>query len=324
MPKSIFFYLEKYSYLIGIFLFVIIITKIDLESILTNIKNVKIFYFLFALLLSFPLLITKSYCWNYLKKKQNIYYSQKDSFLMYCVGLYIGSITPGRVGEVSRIIYLKRDGHSLGKSLVSFILDRASDFVFLSIFLFFGILFFLNFFDKQILILLIVIVSLIFLLLISLKSNLIKLLLKKLFYLFTPSKYQKSWKVNFQDFVKNIKIYSFRNYLIILLMTAFSWFFYYIQMYIVARSANIISVPLLSLSVILTVVGFITLIPISISGIGTRDAALIFFLTPFIITKEQIIIFSSLILLTCLFHTLIGFICWLIKPIRFSSNNQIT
>jgi len=317
-------FFKKYSYLIGIFLFIIIITKTDLDSILINTKNVKIFYFLLALLFSFPLLITKSYCWNYLKKKQNIYYSQKDSFLMYCVGLYIGSLTPGRVGEVSRIIYLKRDGHSLGKSLVSLILDRASDFVFLLIFFFFGILFFLDPFDKQILIPLTVIVFLISLFLISLKLNLIKSLLKKLFYLFTPSKYQKSWKVNFQDFVKNIKIYSFKDYLIILLITAFSWFFYYIQMYIVAQSANITNVPLLNLSIILTVVGFITLIPISISGIGTRDAALIFFLTPFMIAKEQIIIFSSLILLICLFHTLIGFICWLIKPIRFSSNNQIT
>ena len=124
-------FLKKYSYLFGIFLFIIILAKIDLGSILVNIKNVKLSYLALAALFSFPILLVKSYCWNYLKKKQNIYYSQKESFLMYGVGLYIGSVTPGRVGETSRILYLKRDGHSMGKSLVSLILDRMSDFIFL-------------------------------------------------------------------------------------------------------------------------------------------------------------------------------------------------
>ena len=153
-----------------------------------------------------------------------------------------------------------------------------------------------------------------------LKLNLIKPIFKKIFHFLAPNKYKKSLKVNFQDFIKDIKIYNFKGYLIVFLITALSWFFYYIQMYIVAQSANITNISLLHLSMILTVVGFITLIPISISGIGTRDAALIFFLTPFMIAKEQIIIFSSLILLMYLFNTLIGFFCWLIKPIQFSKN----
>jgi len=320
MSKSIFYYLKKYSYLFGIFLFIIILAKIDLESILVNIKNVKLSYLALAALFSFPILLVKSYCWNYIKKKQNIYYSQKESFLMYGVGLYIGSITPGRVGEASRILYLKRDGHSIGKSLVSLILDRISDFVFLLIFLFLGLFFFLDLANKQILFFLVAVIFLIILLFIFLKSNLNKPIFKKLFRFFIPNKYKKSLKVNFQDFVKDIKIYSLRDYLIIFLITAFSWFFYYIQMYIIAQSANITNIPLLHLSIILTVVGFITLIPISISGIGTRDAALIFFLTSFMIAKEQVIIFSSLILLMYLFSTLIGLVCWLIKPIQFSKS----
>ncbi len=315
MSKSIFFYLKKYSYLLGIFLFIIILSKVNLEDVLTNIKNVKLFYLAIAALCGFPVLLTKSFCWNYLKKKQGIHYSQKDSFLMYGVGLYISSVTPGRIGEVSRILYLKKDGHSLGKSLVSLILDRLSDFAFLLTFLFFSSLLFLNFFNRQILISLIVILFLLFLLFVLLKSIPIKSFLKKLFYILIPDKYQKSWKINSQDFIDDIKIYRFKDYLIVFLITAFSWLFYYIQMYIVAQSANIANIPILHLSIILTVVGFVTLIPISISGIGTRDAALIFFLTPFLIPQEQIIVFSSMILVMYLFHTLIGFVCWLIKPI---------
>jgi len=317
MSKPIFFYLKKYSYLLGIFLFIIILAKIDLGSILVNIKNVKFSYLPFAILFCFPILLTKSYRWNYLKRKQNIHYSLKDSFLMYGVGLYIGGVTPGRIGEVSKVLYLKNNGHSLGKSLVSLVLDRISDFAFLLTFLFFGLIFFLDLISKQILIFLIVIVFVFLIILIFgfLKSKPSQTLSKKLFYFIVPKKYQKSWGVNLQDFVKDIKIYNFKNYLIIFLITSLSWLFYYLQMYIVAQSANITIIPLLHLSIILTVIGFITLIPISISGIGTRDAALIFFLSPFLIPKEQIIVFSSLMLLMYLFYTFVGFICWLIKPI---------
>jgi len=308
-------FLKKYSYLIGIFLFIIILFKIDIREFLMNIKNINIFYILFALLFSFPIIIAKSYCWNYIKKKQKIYYSQKDSFLMYGVGLYIGGVTPGRVGEASRVIYLTKDGYSLGKSLVSLILDRLSDFIFLIIFLFFGLIFYFNLINREFLIYLLIIISLIISFFVLLKLKLIKLFLKKIFYFLIPKKHKKSLKINFQDFIKDIKIYNFKDYLIILLITSLSWFFYYIQMYIIAQSVNINNIPLLHLSIILTVVGFITLIPISISGIGTRDAALIFFLTPLMIAKEQIIIFSSLILLAYFLNALIGFICWLIKPI---------
>jgi len=320
MSKPIFCYLKRYSYLFGIFLFIIILIRIDIGSILENIKNVKLSYLALATLFSFPILLVKSYCWNYIKRKQNIHYSLKDSFLMYGVGLYIGSVTPGRIGEASRALYLTKDRHSLGKSIVSLVLDRLSDFVFLLVFIFLGLLFFLDLVSKQILIALATAIFLIVLFFIFLKSSPTKSILKKSFHFLIPNKYKKSCKINFQDFVKDIKIYNFKDYLIIFLITAFSWFFYYIQMFIVAQSANIANISLLHLSIILTVVGFITLIPISISGIGTRDTALIFLLTPFAIAKEQIIIFSSLILLMYIFTTLIGFVCWIIKPIKILSN----
>ena len=315
MIKSIFFYFKKYSYFLGIFLFVIILAKTDLNGILVNIKNVKFSYLVFAALFSFPAIFVKSYCWNYLKKRQNINYSLKDSFLMYGVGLYIGSVTPGRVGEVSRALYLKKDGYSFGKSMVSLVIDRFFDVIFLLVFLLFGLLFFFESFNKQILFFLVIIMLLILFFFMNLKSNLIKSLLKKLFYIIVSNKHQKSWKVNLQDFIDDIEIYKFRNYLVVFFLTAFSWLFSYIQIFITAKSIGIVNVPFLYLSVIFTIISFINLIPISILGIGTRETALIFFLSPFLILKEQIIVFSSLILVMYLFNTLIGLICWLIKPV---------
>jgi len=235
--------------------------------------------------------------------------------LMYCSGLYVGLLTPGRLGEVVKALYLKKDGYSMGKSLVSAVLDRLTDFVFLLVFLFFGSLFFFTIFQKQVLIVVLGTIIIVALFIIFLKFGLIKWLLNKTFQIFIPQKYQKSWKINFQDFINDLKIYTFKNYLIIFLITTFSWVFYYLQMYILARGMEI-NIPFLYLAIAVTMAGFITLIPISISGIGTRDAALILLFSPFLIAKEQVIAFSTLILLMLIWGAFIGLICWFIKPIR--------
>lgn len=307
---------KRYSFLFGLILFVIILSKTNIGEIFQNIKNIKFPSLVFAITLLLPMLFNKALCWNYIKRKQGIKYNLKNSFLMYCSGLYIGILTPGRMGEIAKALYLKKDGYSMGKSLVSAVLDRLSDFVFLLLFLFFGSLFFLTIFQKQILISISILIISILLFVIFLKIGLIKWILGKLFKVFIPQKYQESWKLNFQDFINDLKIYNFKNYLIIFLITTFSWVFYYLQMYVLARGINL-NVPFLYLIISITVAGLITLIPISIFGIGTRDAALILVLAPFLIAKEQVIVFSALILAMSLTAALIGLICYLIKPIRF-------
>ena len=309
-------FLKKYSFLTGIILFIIILSRSNLGEIFQNIKNINPFYLILAALTTLPMFFNKALCWNYLKRQQGIKYNLKDSFLMYCSGMYIGLLTPGRLGEVTKALYLKKDGYSLGKSLVSVILDRLSDFAFLLIFLCIGSLFLISVLQEQILIMILGIVIAVLLFIIFLKIGLIKWGLDKLFNIFVPQKYQKSWKINFQDFINDLKIYKLKNYLIIFLITTFSWVFYYLQMYILAKGAGL-SVPFLYLAISVTVAGFITLIPISISGIGTRDIALILLFSPFLIAKEQVIAFSALILLMLIWGALVGLACWLIKPIKF-------
>ncbi|MFZ5559779.1 MAG: lysylphosphatidylglycerol synthase transmembrane domain-containing protein [Patescibacteria group bacterium] len=305
----------KYSFLIGIFLFAIILLKIDLGGILQNIKEINPLFLILAMLAAFPILLNKALCWNYIKTQQGIKYSLKDSFLMYCAGLYIGVLTPGRLGEATKVLYLKNDGHSLGKALVGVVLDRITDFAFFLFVLLIGSLFLISVLQKQVLILIAGILVLVCLFIVFLKIGLIKWGINKAFRAFIPRKYQKSWKINFQDFIADLKIYKLRAYVIMMVITALSSGFYYLQMYILARGMNM-DIPFLYLAVSVTIAGLVTLIPVSISGIGTRDAALILLLSPLGILKEQAVVFSALILIMALIATLIGLICWLIKPLR--------
>lgn len=310
------YYFKKFSPFLGIFLFLIILSRTNVGEIFRNFRNIKLLYLVISLGLIIPMLINKSLCWNYIKRKQGIKYSLKDSFLMYCSGLYIGILTPGRIGEISKAFYLKKDGHSMGKSLVGIVIDRLTDLTFLLFFITVGSLFLVTTLKKEVLFLVSGIAILTIVFWISFKIGLLKWFIKKLFDKLIPSKYQESWKINFQDFVNNIKILKTKHWLIIFLITVFSWLFYYLQIYFLAKGLGI-NISILYLSISATIAGLITLIPISISGIGTRDAALIALFAPFAISVEKTIAFSTLILLLSLFAALIGLICWLIKPIRF-------
>lgn len=133
--------MKKYSFLIGIIIFILIIARLDFRELIIVLSDINYFYLFLGFLLLFPIITTKVYRWNYLMKKQNINYSFKEALLMYGSGMYIGIITPGRVGDFTKIAYLKNDHCSLGKSAVSVILDRVFDLLFLAIFGYLGLFF---------------------------------------------------------------------------------------------------------------------------------------------------------------------------------------
>ena len=313
--EKIILFLKKYIFLLGIIIFLIIISRTNLTELWLNVKKIKLSFLVIALLLDFPMITVKAWCWNYIKKQQGINYSLKNSTLMYFAGLYAGSFTPAKLGEIIKAFYLKKDGFSLGKSIVGIILDRFSDFIFLIVIVVISSLFFINILSKQIIISIFLAFLSMVILFIFIKLGLLKIFFKKAFSFFVPQKKQESWNINFQDFTNDLKNYNTKNYIVIIFITAFSWIFYYLQMYLLSLSAGI-KLPFLYLAMTVTITGFIGLIPISISGIGTRDAALILLLSPFMIPTEKIIVFSFIILLAYLFTTLLGLICWLIKPVK--------
>lgn len=95
-----------------------------------------------------------------------------------------------------------------------------------------------------------------------------------------------------------------------------SWLVYYYQMAILAKSVGL-HLPFLFLAVSVTIAGLVTMIPISYLGIGTRDIILIGLFSFFNISQETTIVFSGLILSTYVVMAILGFACWLKKPLKF-------
>lgn len=81
-----------------------------------------------ATLLSIPVMGLKSLRWRGLLRQQGIIISGRDSFIYYMASLYIGFITPGRLGEFTKAAYLKTASQvNPGLGLSSVAVDRLLD-----------------------------------------------------------------------------------------------------------------------------------------------------------------------------------------------------
>jgi len=73
--------IKKYLKFLGIIIFVVILWKIDLGELIRVLSQIKIFFFVCALALVFPLLFIKSLRWNFLLKRQGISYHLSGTYL---------------------------------------------------------------------------------------------------------------------------------------------------------------------------------------------------------------------------------------------------
>jgi uncharacterized membrane protein YbhN (UPF0104 family) len=95
-----------------------------------------------------------------------------------------------------------------------------------------------------------------------------------------------------------------------------------------ARSLGF-TVPFLPLAGIIAIMVTSNLLPISISGLGTREAVLVFYLTQYGIDAERVLGISAILLLNIVLHALAGSITFTMVPpsisleqIMSSSNNS--
>lgn len=313
--------LKQWYILIGILIFFyIIFCQIDLAKLLRVLADANAYLIILAVAVSLIMSFVQPARWNYLKKNQGINYRFKDSFLIYNGSFFFSAITPGHLGDLIKATYLKKDGYSIGKSLVSVILDRLADVSFLFLVGYLSMFFFAKFFIKYIILLSCLILIVATVAYFFNRKKLPKIIVGKILKFIIPAKYQKSWHLSCQDFINGFKAYPLKIYLNLFLITVANWLLYYLAFFLMAKSIGV-NVPLIFLSMSITIATLATLIPISIAGLGTRDAVLLLLLSLFKVSPEKIIGLSVLYLLLLLATVTLGFVCWLKKPLKFTSKN---
>ena len=318
-------YKKKLVQFIGIILFVIILFKIDIIKSLEILCGADIRLVILAIIMIFPIIGLKTSRWYYLLRLQNIRdLSFRDSFLIYFVGIFWSNITPGKLGGFSKVLYLKEKKYSLGKSLYSVLFDYFFDLLSVIILGISGMFLFFSIFQQTILYISIILGSLFFLFLIYLyKKHHFNNFLKKIFYFLIPSHYHNQTDVNLNDFKIALKSLSPGKFFIGLILSLIIWLIYLLQIYIVAIAIGI-NLSFLYNSVAIAISSFLSLLPITISGIGTRDLVLITLFSQFGITQEKAIALSLSVLFLIFLNVLFGWIVSLIKPLKFTSSQKST
>lgn len=294
----------KKSYLvIGLIIFIWLIRAIDFGKLKDSFYAINPFYYILASTLYLPITFLKSYRWKKIMDGQKIFYSVKNAFLMYNSSALLGLITPGRIGDFSKIAYLTKDNHSFSRAILGNFLDKIFDVIFIIIFLFIVLIFmpFLPHFSID--------------LVMFKKWGWLGFILAA-FVVFFYFKKKKALYVFFAEIWQDIKQFKLVNLFYILAITGAAWFFYFLMIYLVAASINITGAAGFFYIAFGSALGLLAgLLPISILGLGTRDAVFIFLFLPLGITRETIILFSLLIVLNYLAMFAICFYCWYKKPL---------
>jgi uncharacterized protein (TIRG00374 family) len=308
--------------LLGVILFIVILTRVDLSSVLSVIADVNLSYLGTAIVLTIPMLVLKSWRWQSLLKMQGIAYPLRQAFPAYVGGLYLGMVTPGRLGELGRAFYLTNDrGLSLGAAFSSVVVDRLLDIYVLLLAGGYGLIAY-SLLPGGTIPSVIILVLLVALPLSLLRKTIGKGLIRAIYHVRLFARFRARIDTSADQFYHGVDMLARPRLILPLAITLAAWAVYFAQCYLLVLSLEF-HLSYLDTAVYMAAAILVTLIPISIAGIGTRDATLIALFSVQGIDAESALSYSLLVLFS--FYVCVAVmatIAWQIKPIQVSRGEQ--
>ncbi len=299
--------LIKITGTIAILLFLFWKVKFNAAGFGEILRSVHFSYFLVSLFGVLIVLGIKSYRWRLLIRNEGAEYSAYKAFAAYMASDAIGIVTPGRIGEIARLYYVRQDTpisfYAAFKTIVS---DRIFDFTILGWFGLSGMLFYFKTFGNYpglyyaLGVLLLFITGYVFVI------RFLALLLR-----FGKVRRLPVVRFIYESFLAVLGKRSPAMWAITLLAYfmyfGFSWFI---------MIALHLTPSYMDVAFIMSIMSLSTIIPLSVAGFGTREATLVLLFSYYGLASETAISFS-LMHFTAFFlwGGLIGLVFWLLMPI---------
>jgi uncharacterized protein (TIRG00374 family) len=286
--------------LIGIFLFIYILLNIDVARTVEILSKADLLLIGLAFLVVSLNIVIKGLKWKMLVSLYDPGYPLWKCVKSWLMGFSISMVTPARIGDLSRAYYVKQK-MGTGRGLMTVIFDRIIDIAILFTMGILGLLSLVSIFSQHADI--IYMISGLFVLFIlgvylSTKKRVVKMFLRPLFSRFVPDNHKTNINLTFNDFYSGLVILrkGRRNIILAVSLGIAAWIITVFQCYLLSISIGL-SVSYLFLLSVIPIIALMDTLPISFSGIGTRDAALVFFFSFLSIGKEYAISLSFLILI---------------------------
>jgi len=320
--------MRKYFIIIGILLFVFILGTIDLNLSLQILLGAKLEYVVLAVIFLIASIALKAVKWGMIINAHQPSFEYWKWILTgmkyFLIGFSLSLLTPARVGDFSRAMYL-RNIMKTGTAISTVLIDRIIDVGLLlslggTAILVFSALMGIIVIPVEILLLIITIflAGLYF----FTRKHWVEKLVRPFFKIIVPKKYQEKLKLSFNDMYASLQ--TLREKKLKLAMSVIwgvmSWFLIIVAVYFLGISIGIPVTLFGFMFILVPVSNLLDILPVSISGIGTREAAFVFLLSFFMISAEMAVAFSVLYLITgYLLFGLIGALLLSANPIRLNS-----
>ena len=258
---------------ITLFIFYLLFTRIDFFTVLDILKKVSIWYLLLAfLLLTILPTVMLALRWQEILKSMSYRVSFPRCFFIV-IGIWpLATVSPSKSGDLLRAYSLKND-ISASKVAGSVLTERALDIFSLAMFSLVGSIIFRN---QEIFIIAIIILTAIVLAFIVVNLG-IRFPIKK------------SWQDKLDNLLLSLRtlVQGKRALALILLLTFGKWFVSILQTKLFFQAIDV-QVPLLFTATALPIAIFVGLIPITLSGMGTRDSAIVFFFSGYASSSQSL------------------------------------
>ena len=295
MKKPLFYYIKKILPFIGITLLILyIIYNLNVNDIKDALFSIHPIYVVLALTLTIPRVLIRNLAWQCILKEQQIDIGYWASLKIFLIGYFYGSFTPGYMGQLMRIPYIKeKTNEPYGKLFVNSTIETTVHTTSVYIMIFFGSLLILQSFPDLFLLIIIWLIVLATTVFIFIKKERGLTILNTLIKYFIPKKKKKPLYEFVSTFYHHFP--KVRKLILPGILGSFTWIIIFSQEYIFVYALGL-DIPYLYFILLFPIANAAGFIPITFAGIGTREiTAIVIFTTLFAsVSGEQILVVSLL------------------------------
>jgi uncharacterized protein (TIRG00374 family) len=312
--------LRNWPRLLGVALVALLLVRADLSGVADTLGDAHVGGLLIAFALLFPLVLLKSLRWQLILAVQGVRLGTVPAYLSYMGSMFLGVVTPGRVGEFARIFHVTEE-HGVSRTFAfsSVLADRLFD---LYLLLILGALALAAITGGGGRVAIIVAIA------VGGGIPLVAVFSDTAFgWILVPVAWVRKrtgklpWRI-FDLLVevrKGLRAVTGPALAASAVLTAAAYALFFTQAYLIARAAGIDS-SFVTVALVIALGSLVAILPVSISGLGTRDAVIVAYLGTDGVQGDSALGFSILIFLVFVVGSgLIGAAAWLAKPVKLGA-----
>jgi len=308
VAQKVFSKVKKVLPLIGPVIFFYLLYSLDLQAVYTALLSVHPVFILAALSLTLPRVLIRTLAWHLIQKEQRINISFFRSMKIFLIGYFYGSITPGYLGQLMRIPYLKEETNEpYGKLFVNSTIETIVHTFSMFGMILLGATLVMQSIPELFNFSLMWLLFLVLILLYFLKRE----RGERFFHALISHLLPKSFRSNAADFVDTFynEFPRIRKLILPFLLGVLTWIIIFSQEYIIVLAMGI-PIPYPYFLLLFPVANAAGFLPVTFGGLGLREfTSIMLFSTLFGIQNEQIFVFTILgFLITDIFTGFIGFL----------------